>query len=530
MKDDTRAAVRAKEEEIKKLEQDAQRIKQESEVFKQNLDFLQKLENFTGATMQGVAEKGMLNGKTTIELTTFVMDSRGEIGGVGREGTEAGGQCRGDRLRQAATQRIVGGIKSNGDRRDDRDRQGERRRGDRPLALPRRRFDMDASISYSRGAEKDPVQLEYLASIEQQSGEDWRDAVVTLSNAQPSLNAALPELLPLEIAVLDADEAADAAVADDRLPGHGEMDGKLVERNREQALEFRDQARQEMADNNNKAGGALLNQAAALDQANELLAHREEDEAAKPAHSTNGGTSVAYHLKGRLTVPSRKDPQVVEVARFEMKPDYFAKAVPVLSPRVYRLADLTNTGDSVLLPGEAVMYVGNDFVGRMTLPQVAVGEDFTVGFGVDPQLQIGRRLVKKTQSIQGGNQVQTYEFRIVVRNFKTTPVKIHVWDRLPRTKSAEAAVSLVESKPEFSADSIYNRIMKPDNLLRWDLDVPAGTIGEKALTIIYQFKLEYAKEMEVQYFKSGGMVETPIGGGMGMMGGGMGGMIGAGMN
>ena len=67
------------------------------------------------------------------------------------------------------------------------------------------------------------------------------------------------------------------------------------------------------------------------------------------------------------------------------------------------------------------MYVGTDFVGRMTLPQVAVGEQFTVGFGVDPQLQIGRRLVKKADAVQGGNQVHTYEFRIVVRNFKAIP-------------------------------------------------------------------------------------------------------------
>ena len=58
--------------------------------------FLQKLENFTGATMQGVAEKGMLNGETTIRLTTFVMESRAEKSpSHGRPGAEAQGQRRG---------------------------------------------------------------------------------------------------------------------------------------------------------------------------------------------------------------------------------------------------------------------------------------------------------------------------------------------------------------------------------------------------------------------------------------------------
>ena len=59
-----------------------------------------------------------------------------------------------------------------------------------------------------------------------------------------------------------------------------------------------------------------------------------------------------------------------------------------------------------------------DFVGRMRLPLVAAGEPFIAGFGVDPQLQVSRRLVHKTRSVQGGNQIFDYEFRIGLRNFR----------------------------------------------------------------------------------------------------------------
>ena len=166
------------------------------------------------------------------------------------------------------------------------------------------------------------------------------------------------------------------------------------------------------------------------------------------------------------------------------------------------------------------MYVGSDFVGRMTLPQVAVGEQFTVGFGVDPQLQIGRRLVKKSRAIQGGNQVHNYEFQMVVRNFGANPVKLQVWDRLPRVETEAVAVSLADVKPALSDDVLYNRIQKPENLLRWDLVAQPGTTGEKAQTISYGFKLEYAREVNINYFKTGGLMEAPIGG---MGGGGMGG-------
>ena len=91
---------------------------------------------------------------------------------------------------------------------------------------------------------------------------------------------------------------------------------------------------------------------------------------------------MTYRLKNSLTIPSRNDQQLIEVARLDLQPEYFYKAVPVLTPHVYLLATLTNASEHVLLPGEATMYLGSDFVGRMNLPLVAIGEQFTAGFGV----------------------------------------------------------------------------------------------------------------------------------------------------
>ena len=73
-------------------------------------------------------------------------------------------------------------------------------------------------------------------------------------------------------------------------------------------------------------------------------------------------------------MPSRHDEQVIEVTRIDLAPEYYYKAVPVLTSHVYRLADVTNKSSLVLLPGEATMYIGSDFVGQMTLPLVAIGE------------------------------------------------------------------------------------------------------------------------------------------------------------
>jgi hypothetical protein len=532
VKDDARAAVRAGEDEVRGLEAEAERIKKAAQVLQQNLDFLQKLENFTGATMQGVAEKGMLNGETTIRLTTFVMEARAEKSAALVEKERALKEnAEAIELKKRQLAELAAGSS-----RTEFDAVIVAEKAEAPAATLRLSYLVGAATWQPRyrlraGGDKDPVRLEYLAAIEQRSGEDWRDARVTLSTAQPSLNATLPDLVPLDIAVVE-EGAAPRFTGRGMGGGMGMMGGGMgmigggvgggiaVGPGADPARE----ALRKLAGGDAKAGAALLNRAAALHQAEELQVREGEAEPEKgrdkAAPPPGGGPGATYHLVGRLTVPSRKDPQLVEVARFETAPEFFAKAVPVLSPRVYRLARLTNNGDSVLLPGEATMYVGPDFVGRMALPQVAVGEPFTVGFGVDPQLQVGRRLVAKSQAVQGGNQVQSFEFRIVVRNFKSTPVALQVWDRLPHPKSTDVAVNLASTSPDLSPDALYRRAQRPDNLLRWDLDVPPGTTGEKALTIHYQFQLEFAREMAVDYLATGGLMEAPIGG-MSGMGGGM---------
>ena len=280
---------------------------------------------------------------------------------------------------------------------------------------------------------------------------------------------------------------------------------------RDQSRELRKKAQEELIGNRAEAGKAFLNEAAAVEQAQELLARKDDKEvdadANKPdaplaATAAHEGPSVTYHLRSVLTVPSRNDQQLIEVARIETKPEYYYKAVPVLTTHVYRLADLANKSEYVLLPGEATMYVGTDFVGRMNLPLVAIGAQYTVGFGVDPQLQVSRTLVKKSRTVQGGNQVHNYEYRITVGSYKSEQVKVQVWDRLPRAEAEAVAVSLVEPSPKLSVNATYLRQERPENLLRWDLNVAPGQTDEKAATVAYQFKLEYARDVAIANFKA----------------------------
>jgi hypothetical protein len=614
VKDDTRREVRAQEELLKKLQAEAQRLQKEVAVQEQDLQYVQKLEGFTGTALTGLTERGRLDSDAILTLSKFVMDSRLA---KARAEIDLRQQLQANTDAAEFARRQLAEL-SAGSRRIERDAVIIVHKTRAAAGSVRLGYLVDSANWWPQyrlrgGADNDPVRLEYLASVVQQSGEDWPSARVTLSTARPSQDAAPPELLPLKMAVADVVDSGPIEAVDDHSRSLIAELGKLIdlhfpdptpledvlkflcastksptfpegipvyvdpvglqeaEKTKQSPVVFdvaqvplrvslklilkqlgltyqvRDgllsitsmNSEDQPPDDNGPAqlsvlggmtpeqaqapGGATLNQAAAREQARELPV-TEGQGAGSPA-AERDGPSVAFPVAGQLDIPSRRDPQVLEIARVELPAEYHAKAVPVLTQRVYRLAKLTNKSDLVLLPGQATVYVGGDFVGRMRLPLVAAGEPFIAGFGVDSQLQVSRRLMRKARSVQGGNQVFDYEFRIGLRNYRSGPVKVELWDRLPKPQGETVAVNMGKTSVALSTDPPYLRTARMDNLLRWDVELPQGTIGEKTMYLNYEFRLEYARDLPQPRFVSGGLKENPIGGGamggMGGMGGGM---------
>lgn len=492
VKEDTRAEVRAIQQQIKDFEANALRIQKDLQIAEQNTQFLSKLEQFTAATMSSLMEKGMLNGDTTVTLSKYVMTGRQE---QGKRQVDLQQEAKTNQEAIEFAQRQLNEI-SAGANRTERDAVIVVDKANNAAGKLNLNYIVGAATwrpqyKLRAGGEKDAVQLEYLAAIEQQSGEDWTNADVTLSTAQPMLNAAPPELLALDITIGGRGKPVPTAV--------------LGRANYDQSQKLRQEAQFNLNGGNLSFGNTAINEAAALEQTDELLNPMANDvnrlvQGGAPVNPREG-PSVTYHLKSKLTVPSRSDEQLIEVSRIELAPDYFYKAIPVVTSHVYRLANLTNKSEYVLLPGEATMYVGKDFVGRMSLPLVAIGEQFVAGFGVDPQVQVVRQLVNKGRSVQGANQIHTYDYRIRISSYKANPVKLQLWDRLPKADAEAVGVSLVKTAPEVSADPQYQREEKPENLLRWDLTIEPGMTGEKAKEVTYQFKLEYAKDVAIGNFK-----------------------------
>lgn len=489
--------LRKLEAQLKDLQKTEALLTQQVEAATANTAFLGKLENFTGATMQSVTEKGQLSAEAVTKLSQFIMDTRNT---AAASTVNLRQQIQAGREQQEYLGREIARLSATSDKTSREavvvvDKAS-------PAAGKVSLFYLVSAASWHPQykirslSDKKEVQVEYLAAMHQGTGEDWSEVDLTLSTAMPMFDAAPPELVAMEVQPTAVGAAKGSSGRLGLNIDNNAIQLKTQNEGLESELRFRQSAQTYVNAGNKLEADKAFNTAAAIQQAAEI-AQTDDQTDLRATAKVREGQSVTFHLERKLSIPWRDDEQVIEVTRTPLQAEFFYKAVPVLTEHVYRLASLTNNGKYVILPGEATMYVGNDFVGRATLPLVATGQTFTAGFGVDPQIQVKRELVEKTRSVQGGNQVQKFDYRITLSSYKPEPARVELWDRTPYAEGEAISIAMQNSAPALSKDEAYARDQQPKGLLRWDLTLEPNTSGAKATRVTYQYKMEYAKDSAI---------------------------------
>jgi hypothetical protein len=359
------------------------------------------------------------------------------------------------------------------------------------------------------------VVVEYFASIRQMTGEDWGDVSMTLSTATPSLVACSPELSPLAVTLTTYREFA---------PAHADSQRQDLRQKRKQAEVLRNVHQQQLqaavpgtagrtdGPRGDDAASApresahdwdsTLNELANEEQMLEMLARFHRTSAAGSRESES--LSVTYELPKQTSLQSRADQQLVQIARLALPAEHYEVGKPVLTEFVYREAFVTNTSELVLLAGPATTYMDGQFVGRGSIPGVTTGQRFSVGLGIDPLLRAERELVDRVESIQGGNRMIEFTYRIALENFGDTPANVRVYDRLPMGRDIEVKCTLVESQIEESADTNHRTGDRKTGILRWDVEVAPGAVGHAARSFEYKYKLEFDKGMMISVESAAG--------------------------
>ncbi|MEG4282377.1 mucoidy inhibitor MuiA family protein [Microcoleus sp. A006_D1] len=308
------------------------------------------------------------------------------------------------------------------------------------------------------------INLNYLAKVNQNTGEDWTGVALTLSTAKPGLGSLPPKLQPWFIDIVHPKSAQTREFMRARrgLTAEAEMEGDYVD-------DFADFELQEEA----------LYAAAA-----------PEPIAAQTATATvsREGSTVSFQVGGNTNIPSDGTPHKVTIfsENYPSKLEY--TAVPRLVSFAYLQTIVTNpmTG-ATLLPGKANIFRDNTFVGTMQLENVSPGEQFKLNLGIDERLKIERELVERQvdKKLIGNQRRTSYAYRLIVTNLQQVPAKLTLKEQLPVSRKEQIKVRLTQTNPKIVAGEM--------GLLEWIISLPPQAKQE----LYYQFVVEHPPDLTV---------------------------------
>ena len=495
-----REEIRELDEKIMEVQDELQRISAMRQLTAKRVAYLDKLENFTAATGKEDLAKGVLDAKQLTETTLFVFEERAKAVNEQLEQTKLEREAR-KRLEVLQRERAQIAGKSQAVVRE------------AVLFLDRRDAAADSvkltylvgncgwSPSYNARGQlaQGKVRMEYNALIRQMTGEDWEGVELTLSTASPMITASGPAIagFPVSLELLskggnkvngfDLNEALSNTSSGGRSQV-GQRYNELAEQQIAQQSLFNIEA---TLDRNTEIAWSS-NVIANRRQLIELCEPVDKLMPVQLIATPNQGLSISYVIDGKVSLQSRADQQMTRIMQSELDGTFYHVANPVLTPYVYREAEIVNASGQDLLAGPVNVYLDGLFVGRTEMVSVTRSQTFVLGFGADPQLKAARQLVSRDQSQQGGNTLVSFDYRLTVENFGEKPAEVRVYDRLPNFGNGDDVKLTLDSGFEnLSKDKLYLRKDRPNGILRWDITVAAGATGEETAEVAFRYTIEF---------------------------------------
>jgi len=376
-----------------------------------------------------------------------------------------------------------------------------------------------------------PITIVYKANVSQKTGEDWKNAKLTLSTGNPAVNGAKPELTPtyLNLGMYYSGTAASITKVMGRvyeentnqpLPGvsirvkgtsigsvsdvGGNYSIQLPNANAVLTYSFIGFETLERP-----ANAPLINVALkpSSNQLNEVVVagygevshKRDLTGAVTEIHPKNivtvpievkkeeNQTNIEFNIANPYTVLSDGKQYAVEISQYNIDATYQYYVAPKLSTDVFLTAQLTNWNKYSFLSGEANLFFEGTYIGKSLINTDATTDTLNLSLGTDKNIIVTRTLEKglALRQSSGSNQKETRNWLIDVKNRKSQPVNLLVEDQVPVSQNKDIEVETQETsgaKPDATTGKVS-----------WNFVL--NSLDEKKVKLKYQVK--YPKNQSV---------------------------------
>jgi hypothetical protein len=368
----------------------------------------------------------------------------------------------------------------------------------------------------------EPLQLQYKAEIYQNTGADWKNVKLRLSNANPNQSGQAPSLeqwqlnfvglaaprnfklplLPGSISgqVLNHRDTPLAGVSvlvkGSTLGTVTDLEGKysLVLPKNEITLVFSFVGKQiEERQVSNESilnvtlideGTIVMNEAAdavfykkSLEQIPFAAENAQEELLTQLVYNP---TTVAIEVADPYSIKSNGERTLVDLKTYEIPAAYRYTAIPKLDKDAFLLAEISNWSQYNLLEGESNLYFEEGFVGRSILNPAALQDTLQISMGRDRSIVMQREKVdqySRKRSV-GSNITESRGYEISLKNNKSQAVTLQLKDQIPVSVNSNITVTTGE---------LSGGTLDPlTGIVTWEITLPPG--GQQKLSLRYEVK------------------------------------------
>ncbi len=307
------------------------------------------------------------------------------------------------------------------------------------------------------------IEVILYAHVYQKTGEDWENIDLSLSTGAPQNNITVPDIYPWYVT-----ERPDYSSNEDSYAGSAKKEKRAEEKDKMYSKTDGDD---------------------------------DYEESVPEAEVQTKGLFLEVKLPVKQTIESADRYQKKLIKAYSLKSGkgmkFYFKAVPESSGKVYLMARTTNQTELPWLGGEAQVFLENEFIGRVQIPDTPVGKEGDLVLGVSPDITVKKELVKKfedTSGVFGGNRKIVYSYKITVENDSKENIEIMVLDNFPVSQNEDIQVEIEKVSAQYLSDEETKKSTEyQQGIRRYVFNMSAKTKKE----ITYDAVIVFDKEMNV---------------------------------
>jgi hypothetical protein len=198
-------------------------------------------------------------------------------------------------------------------------------------------------------------------------------------------------------------------------------------------------------------------------------------------------TTVEIEVQTPYSIKSNGEKLQVDLREYKVNALYEYYAVPKLDKDAFLIAKIINWDQYNLLEGEANLYFEDAFVGRSVLNAKSLEDTLDISLGRDKNIVMGRLRNEQFSKRRtfGSNVIELRGYKITVRNKKSQPIKLTIFDQLP--------VSIVSDISVNSIELAQGQLDERTGKITWELTVESQQQKE----IDLQYEVKYPRREKV---------------------------------